>query len=756
MTNDSLRMKQGSVARRLTSVRGRMRRQLVIEGVGRLLVLASVFFFLSFLVDWKFELSRTARLVCSFLGLCAALYIALRYVVLPMVVKWDIFDIAGAIDVRRIETIEQAISPKVATLFRLNKQSDDDFSEQLSDEAASRSYYALEKIRFEERLNRSHKNKSLTAVLIGILLPVCALLVMPTALSSVWASRWLASSNEPWPRNTTIKIVGLQNGRLLVPRGEPHTIQIEVTDRRSEVPDRVRLELKAPEQRAKRLTILRNESGNLEHELDGIRTDVSLCLWAGDTRLGPIQIVPVDRPRLVDVRLQYKHPWDATEQIHDFDRGDGSISLLPKTQAELILKANVPIDSLEQEWNDQPIKFTRVDSQTFSAKWEHLRETRTKVRLVGSQAMLQSQPRSISVGLKRDRPPSITMRRQGVRRRVTPSATIPLKMVARDDFGVAEMYLDSKIEKATIPVSTESTTTVNGDRITDASEPPARSDNGNFGSDSDARNSGSEGNLHDAHVVLYGPTEPATDRLLDSDYAFNVEQLGLKPGDLIRVQSAAADACYVGSQTTQSPWLAFSVVKPQELFREIIIRQQQLRARLRKAADRAADIRDSMLTAKFPEDAAEMQRSVRMNQREVSTVQRALTDTVTEMDLNKLGGPEAIELIKGNVLKPLQNLVDEEMEKQRETLGNAAGNPAKAQTDAIDRQEKILEEMKRVLKNMAQWDSFVDVVNQLDAVIKLQSKLKDSTQQLREDEVESVFEQEDKSDADVSSGENRS
>ena len=48
--------------------------------------------------------------------------------------------------------------------------------------------------------------------------------------------------------------------------------------------------------------------------------------------------------------------------------------------------------------------------------------------------------------------------------------------------------------------------------------------------------------------------------------------------------------------------------------------------------------------------------------------------------------------------------------------------------------------MQQILKQMSQWDSFVDVLNQLNEIIRLQSKVRDDTQQMRTKQTEGIFE----------------
>ena len=49
--------------------------------------------------------------------------------------------------------------------------------------------------------------------------------------------------------------------------------------------------------------------------------------------------------------------------------------------------------------------------------------------------------------------------------------------------------------------------------------------------------------------------------------------------------------------------------------------------------------------------------------------------------------------------------------------------------------------MDRLLKNMAQWDSFIDVVNQLNAIIEIEGRVREETDGLRDTQVDSIFDE---------------
>ena len=54
---------------------------------------------------------------------------------------------------------------------------------------------------------------------------------------------------------------------------------------------------------------------------------------------------------------------------------------------------------------------------------------------------------------------------------------------------------------------------------------------------------------------------------------------------------------------------------------------------------------------------------------------------------------------------------------------------------------EVLTRMKNILEQMSQWESFVDVVNQVAEVIKMQQKVLHETEKARETRTKEVFDE---------------
>ena len=59
--------------------------------------------------------------------------------------------------------------------------------------------------------------------------------------------------------------------------------------------------------------------------------------------------------------------------------------------------------------------------------------------------------------------------------------------------------------------------------------------------------------------------------------------------------------------------------------------------------------------------------------------------------------------------------------------------------EAKQQQDEIVQIMQRILKQMSQWESFVDVVNQLREIIKMQDAVRQGTEGVRKKRIKGVF-----------------
>jgi hypothetical protein len=689
------------VVGRLAVLKRRLGVRLALEGLARTAAGAVALVLLSLVLDHRLELTLTARCVFIAVSLAIVAYLGWRYVVTPLRVHMGPLDLSAALDQRNTDASRDSVLPHVAAVMELPGLIGKEHapSTTMIQLAVRQSYQALHGVDFAGQADQRHPRRWGSALAAAVLLPGVLALAWPTP-ASTWASRWLLGSDRPWPRSTTIEVPAARNGVLIVPRGEPVVLRATVTDR-GRPTESVWMRLRHADGRKETVTLVRFAAGDFRYDLPPQQRQVTARLYGGDGRTGPITIQPHDRPRITDMTLKHRAPHD-TQPVADDFTGRSDVALFKQTDAQLKLRTNVPLAEVRvTTQSGAALVFAPDENGDFAARWTHDRALQTKLRLVAAGSGLLSHPVPVAIGLREDRPPRVNLRFSGVRQRITDRATIPLQAEARDDLGVRSLAIDL------------STRTPDSDSADPVGDP----------------------------LLLYGPVSPTDEDRVGRGHDLEVEALQLSPGDMLTLKARADDDHFAGPQVSSSRSVVFSVVPAEELFREILLRQQGLRATFRKATEQAQAILDSLEGEDTPAQAQTVPRRFRVLRRQVWQVQRDLQASATEMRLNQLGGPEAYDLIQRYVLEPMARLHDQDMDRQRQALESLDTQDPATLRDAADRQAQIVQEMQDILSKMRQWDSFIDVVNQLDEVIKLQNGVRGRTDDLREEQLESIFDE---------------
>ncbi len=709
--SSQLKTFQQTLKQRLAQVRYSLRKHILFDAITRLLLILLGLALFSLGADWSFELALTTRFILLFVGGVGVSYFLFRHLILPM--RWSLppIEVATLIDKsHHLNHVASEVAPRVASVLQLPEQmAIAGQSSAMIEQAVTKNFHDLEKIDFQNCINPRHL-KSCVAILFSLLLFSVAFAYFLPTTTELWAKRWFGASNEAWPRNTYLTVEGLENGKLFVPRGEAVSLQISVTDK-AKPSETVWLKLVSEAGIEERLTMTRFRPGDFRHDLPPVQQSIVAHVWGGDSQTISFEIIPIDRPRISTLKLTATHPYYQEPKVFHFTADEGNIRLLPESSTHLELTTNIPVSELIVETEEgKAIQWKQINDHTFSTEWKHQIPVRFQLALKSSDHGLVSHPRSLSIGIQPDRPPHVTFRYTGTRQRVTPQATIPLALTARDDFGIHKINFSQRISA-----------------IEDSS----------FDLPEDKKKPKKE---IIKTIPWYGPQKPTEETIVDLSRHVALAKLNVLPGQTVVFQSTVFDDCFTGQQKTDSRQLLFRVVKSEELFREILLRQQQLQARLRKSATRAEQLQAKIPKATLPNDISGMLRSHQQTKREIAQISRELKASVLEMKLNKIGGEETHQLITQTVINPLNQIHQRLMEQQKQSLDSLRSKNPESLVKIKKQQKEIVDKLKKTLNNMAQWDSFIDVVNQLNSIIKLEHRIREKTEELLKKQTDSLFE----------------
>ncbi len=207
-----------------------------------------------------------------------------------------------------------------------------------------------------------------------------------------------------------------------------------------------------------------------------------------------------------------------------------------------------------------------------------------------------------------------------------------------------------------------------------------------------------------------------------------------KIGTLLRFIGEADDRCAREPQTGRSSALALQVVSPDELFYEILIRQRAERTKFLAVVE--ATEKQTPILAGNPtaDDYLTMMRQLHSGSRQLDQIAGRIADTLQEMKLNQIGSPKSHRLLQEGVIDPLRALTTGPMNQLRgllQTLAGAGASPGANKEAARRLHQETVTKMRNILDQMSQWESFVNVVNQVAEVIRMQQKVLQETEKAR-------------------------
>jgi hypothetical protein len=724
---DTLRPRRDAVRRRLAAVRRRVRARLLLSGLTWTWCALFLFAATSLAADWLLRLSLPLRLsLLAAAGIAIALIVG-RRLLSPLLVRLDDLDLAAVLD-RRCPGVGQ----RVAAVLQLPRLIEGPVtaSPAMVQAAVLEQAHALEQTDLTSAFDHRASRRMLLLLTATALLAGGFVYRLPQT-AELWAHRWLLGSNQRWPQRNYLTVVGLNGeSRLLAPRGEPLLIEVDGAPRftdqdgawtlsgRGEMlritapeppsvsaPETVAIRYWPADGPAKQGNFTHFTDARFRYEIPQVNEPLDVSITGGDDWFGPIRIEPIERPAVQSLVIRSRVPGRDEVGTHTADGAEAQLLFLPDTELTLELTATVPLRGarLSAKEGDPPA-LKRRDATHYVASWQMKEAQTLQLGLVGQEGSLDSKPYYVSIGLLIDREPRVALRSSGVGRRVTPQARLPLALHAADDFGLVGLALEME------------------QTVLKDEKPETKNQ----------------------HLPLELPSSPAGVALTDLDEqpTFSLAEHTLVPGTLLKVRGQATDNRMQGAQTGSSRWLSFQVVTPEELFYEILMRQRAERAKFGAALETAKS-QIAPLAGLPPADVAfGLVRKHQVVARQVWQVANRLEITLTEMALNELGSAQARELLQTKIINAIRHLHAEPMTRLRVSLESVAADPEGATeslVEARELQQEVVDSMSKILEQMAQWENFVDVLNQLKSIVKLQGGVLDATEEEKKKRTRDLF-----------------
>lgn len=712
----------------MARIRHSMHAHLLWEGLAWTTTTCVCFAAISLLIDRTFRPELASRLVLLGLGVAGIVIVAWQWLIRPLRLRLDDLDLAELLD-RRRPGVGQRLT-NVLQLPELLRRGKIDGSPAMIEMAVVDDFTALEQIDLRSTLNISRRRKVM-ALLLGLIAITALFCWAFPSVASVWSRRWLGGASVRWPQHTYLNVLGLDDqGRLLVPRGEATILKVDAQPEfiaaegewsvvgrgntiripgeakpHSEVPDDVAIDYRLANGSRKQGALTQFEAGHFRYELPPLAEAASFTLTGGDDWLGPLQIKPIDRPRVKDITITAHVPGHTQPEVYHAGQEDSQLLFLPTTQLQLVLTSDQPLASaciVTQGENAPQLK--QIDASHYESEIIMKAATSLEFQMTAADSGLSSKPYFLLIGLLTDRPPRVTVRVTGIGRRVTPTARVPMIIRSVDDFGVANMAADLELTQFVDSKPQVST--------------------------------------HQPYMETFALENDKLPTDVEKQILVKLAEVNAAPGNIVRLQSTATDACVLGPQQGTSRWIPLQVVTPEELFYEILVRQREQRGRFSKSLDMAKAQLESIQKLTSSEESGGVLRVHQVVARQVWQIANQLDATLQEMIYNDLGSEQARDLLDTSIIAPLRKLHEENFVNIGERLQTLLEHRELRDADrqaALDAQQAAVTEIQHILAQMSQWESFVDVINQLRQVIKSQNEVLESTEKTEKERIKGLF-----------------
>lgn len=714
MVNQATRQQfESAVIPRLRALGRRLRTYALLDGLAILFPAVIACILITLLIDRAFRLDWDMRLVQLSSLLAALTFIVWRWVWSPLRVPMTDTDLALLVERKHPQLRSRLIS---AVEFTSSGVAAVNRSPALIDAVVREAEGDVRGLRFHDTLAHARARKQ-AAVTFGSVALVALITLGARPTMAIWFERNVLLRNVEWPQRNRLSVERLQNGKLLVARGDDVTLSA-VVDAGYETPRQVFMEYRGESGLAGREQMPavmgqagrpgRRAANSFTYTFERIEETLRCRISGGDARTDWFTVEVVDRPRIDQVLLAVTPPAYTKAERYELRAGQTVAEALKGSRIHVQIRTNKPVvearllrqtGGASQELGDarslSDLDFTAEDTPTGTASYEFFLRDALDFTNLGPHTA----PLRISVRLIPDKPPGVKMRVRGVGEMITTEAVLPVEVDFTDAYGLASAGVVYELaRKEAAPV-----------------------------------------------VEPIDGFEPGTKTFARS-FDWQVARRKLVEGDRLTLRAEARDFDDVsGPNIGQSNAVTLRVVSRDELLAELNRREQEYRQdyeRLlrqqeelygeflslsRPAADRNADRTKSFgLLARRQRDHAGRLNAIRLQFEQV----------LSELQVNQLSNPTVEARLGGGIVEPMSVVSRTRMPAAADGLDALARDgSAAALESAKSAQAAILAEMNRILANMQKWEGYQEAISLLREVLKMQGDLNQETEKRVEAEI---------------------
>ncbi len=435
---------RGPIEARIAALRGQVRRLLALHGVSRLTFGLATAVLVAGLADWMFRLVPEVRLVLLIGVVALGVWLLIRRVILPLVVKFADLDIA-----LRIEERWPGLNDRLASTVQFLRQSRDDDrlgSQALRDATIEQTRREVEGIDFRQAADPRSTRRAVVwaAAALGAVWGVAY--AEPTLSRIAWNRLIRPFGPDQWPQSTHLTVVAGETPTKIA-KGMPFTLAVAVAPG-ERLPSTAKVTYTYPDGETATESLRPTDDGTFRGRLDSVAVPFSFVVEAGDDVTRPWSVAVVPPPALVKADVRVQAPAYTALASQALAPGNTQVRAVEGSKVEMEAVANKPIASALLRRGDAIAKeavsvtegglklatsFAVKDSQPF---WIELKDTEG----FSGQEVIRFDIRVI-----KDEAPRVSVDEPSHDRDVPPGSTVPLQFTVDDDFGIQLVRLVYKV-----------------------------------------------------------------------------------------------------------------------------------------------------------------------------------------------------------------------------------------------------------------------------------------------------------------------
>lgn len=724
----------------ITSRLRRVRRTLylasILEGVGYTLLAVTLLFWTSFAFDWLIDRysdpTRIFRLLVAIVFAIIAIAAAGYWLFWRLLARVSLHHVALMIE-RRFPALED----RVVTALELG-QGRHPFSQPLVARAASEAAGQLAALPLDSLVARGRAALRLTA---GI---ACAAFVLgwiavEPLYASVWRDRFFYLSDRRYPRQTHLQLVGFVDGIRKVARGRDLEILI-TPERGTRRPNRVTLRYELRQTGSSGRVVLSSAAdGSFRHVFRNVVEPLTLQALGGDDRTAFHHVELVEPPLLSMVELRAVPPPHTREPARTLRYAGAPLSVAQETDYELTIGATKPLSWMRVASRLGDLPMTRINETTFQRKGRLGESLQLKAMFEDNDGITPLEPFLIEINATPDAPPILESTLVGIGSAVTRLARVPVRLKAKDDYGIAKLEFEWQRGSASAEQRAGEATP------TDKKTMPAEATASAASRQPVSRLGSPEG--QDGTEPPPGDVTANTPVFVTETVAFDLIPLDLSPSDRLDLMVVATDNDPLhGPHETRSERYHLEIVAPEELLARLATRELQMRLRFEQILGEIRSARASLAALEaglsVQDDEPGQRRrltlesagmNLRKNRGETEGIAAAFRDILAEIRNNRVGNPALTDRIDQGIVQPLDQLqaesfppLDRDLETMRSALlenrpvGEMFPRLSTGYNELVARCEAILRAMRKL-------EDFNEVIGSLRTIIAEQDRLLERT-----------------------------